>query len=80
MKQTTVVDSRGETLATFPDLMTQVREGRDFYLGQKRYVVRDIECNGIGTLMTIKLSDPDERCPYPSHHQPCDCRGEAGDR
>jgi hypothetical protein len=39
-KQVTVVnDVAGKLLAVLPDILEQVRVGRDFYVGQKRHVV-----------------------------------------
>ena len=79
MKRTVAKNHRGDVLLTVNDRLDQVREGRDFYVGQKRYVVSGIDSEEDGTLV-VKLTDPDANCGYKSHHQPCECDGMGGDR
>lgn len=82
MAKKTIVKTycRDELLMEVDDCLVQVREGRDFFIGQKRYVVEDVDWEVPEEVLVIQVSDPDQRCPYKAHRQPCDCRGEGGDR
>jgi hypothetical protein len=47
----TFVSAHGKTIADYPDLLTQVRVGNDFYLGQVPYVVKEIATDPDGNLI-----------------------------
>lgn len=58
-KLTQAFDASGACVFSTADLL-RVRIGGDFYIGQKRYVVKSIVTNGEGSQLLVYLLDPNE--------------------
>ena len=57
-KRTIVKDEQNRVLLDIFDDLTQVRPGRDFYIGQKRYVVTSAKPDN-DQVLVIVLKDPE---------------------
>lgn len=55
---TAAVDEDGKELARWPDLLVQVREGKEFYLGQQPWIVAHIDYEDGDERMVIYLRKP----------------------
>ncbi len=52
---TTIIDTVGEQLATYPEDLTQIEVGQpDFYIGQTNYSVRLVEVVGEERIVTVE--------------------------
>lgn len=55
-KRTVCIDRfHGHTLAVFDDLLTQTKQGAEFYIGQQGYIVVDIDTDEEDGSMLIVL-------------------------
>lgn len=55
---TVAVDEDGKELGRWPDLLVQVQEGREFYLGQQPWIVSHVDHEEDDERMVIYLRKP----------------------